>query len=195
MFHGAVIQKTVTAHISEGTMKKIPFILLMLVLGCADTEENASTNLRKGDEFFNKGEYDIAEYYYDKIPEESLLHQSVARKLDEIKKIRIDPSLDKHSTKKKEGVFITNHSFEPGTMGLLPLHRITVVNNTDKNLQFVELEFVYYDAQGNEVERLSTVATTGVKKESSKNFEKISPGVIKTKFVKANVILVKPVFF
>lgn len=176
-------------------MKKIPILIVILMLGCTDTEENASTNLRKGDEFFNKGEYDIAEYYYDKIPEESVLSQTVARRKDEINKIRVDPTLDKHSTKKKEGVFISNHTFETGTMGLLPLHRMTIVNNTGKNLQFCEMEFVYYDAQGQEVERLSTVVTTGVQKESQKVFEKISPGVVKQKFVKANAILVKPVFF
>ncbi len=176
-------------------MKNVPFLFLLLALGCTDSEEQASTNLRKGDEFFNKGQYDIAEYYYDKIPEESPLHKSVARRVDEIAKIRIDPSLDKHSTKKKEGVFITNHSFEAGAMGVLPLHRMTIVNNTDKNLQFCELEFVYYDASGKEVERLSTVATTGVQKDAQKNFEKISPGVVKQKFAKATVKLVKPVFF
>ncbi|MFZ4619022.1 MAG: FxLYD domain-containing protein [Bacteroidota bacterium] len=176
-------------------MKHIPLLFLLLALGCADTEENASTNLRKGDEFYNKGEYEIAEYYYDKIPEESVLKKAVARRIEEINKIKIDPSLDKHSTKKKEGVFITNHTFELGTMGLLPLHKMTIVNNTDKNLQFCELEFVYYDAAGKEVERLSTVATTGVQKQSQKSFEKITPGVVKQKFSKANVILAKPVFF
>lgn len=176
-------------------MKNIPFLFLLLALGCSDSEENASTNLRKGDEFYNKGQYDIAEYYYDKIPEDSPLHKSAVRRVDEINKIRIDPSLDKHATKKKEGVFITNHTFETGTMGVLPLHRMTVVNNTNKNLQFCELEFVYYDASGKEVERLSSVVTTGVQKDTQKNFEKISPGVVKQKFAKATIILVKPVFF
>ncbi len=176
-------------------MKNIPLLFLLLAIGCTDTEENASTNLRKGDEFFNKGQYEIAEYYYDKIPEESVLRKTVERRIDEINKIKIDPSLDKHSTRKKEGVFITNHSFELGTMGLLPLHKMTIVNNTDKNLQFCELEFIYYDAAGTEVERLTTTATTGVQKQSSRSFEKITPGVVKQKFAKANVILTKPVFF
>jgi hypothetical protein len=176
-------------------MKKLPFLFMIDLFGCSDSEENASTNLRKGDEFFNKGEYEIAEYYYDKIPEESLLRKSVNRKMDEIQKIYADPTLDTRSTKKKEGVFVTKHTFTVNNLGILPLHTITVLNSTDQNLQFVELEFVYFDDKGKEVKRLTTVTSTPVPKNTQKEFTRISPGMVNDKFVRANVILTKPVFY
>ena len=176
-------------------MKVYAILLIILLIGCSDTEENASTNLRKGDEFFKKGEYEVAEYYYDKIPEESVLYKTVIRRKEEIQKINEDPTLDKRSMEKTKGVFITKHTFQVNNLGVLPIHRITLLNNTDDNLQFVELEFVYYDAKGSEVQRLSTVVNTYVAKHTQKDFDKISPGIVNTKFTRANAILVKPVFY
>ena len=176
-------------------MKKFAVIVTVLLFGCADSDENASTNLRKGDEFFNKGEYEIAEYYYDKIPEESVLFKTVVHRKDEIQKIHEDPSLDTRSTKKISGVFITKQSVQVSNLGVLPLHKITIVNNTDKNLQFVELEFTYFDDKGKEVKKLSSVVNTAVPKNSQKEFEKITPGMVNEKFTKAMVTLVKPVFY
>jgi hypothetical protein len=176
-------------------MKKILVLFLLFLFGCADSDENASTNLRKGDEFFNKGEYDVAEYYYDKIPLDSPLYQTVVRRKEEILKAHEDPMSDTRTAKKAKGVFISNHSFFGNSAGTIPVHRMTIVNNTDENLQFVELEFVYLDERGIEVQRLSTVLNSYVAKNSQKDFEKISPGVVRVKFAKAHVVLVKPVFY
>ncbi|MEI7907138.1 MAG: hypothetical protein WCI84_07250 [Bacteroidota bacterium] len=176
-------------------MKKNLFLFLLFMIGCADPDENASKNIRKGDEFFNKGEYDIAEYYYDKIPVENPLYQTVIRRKEEIKKAHEDPMADTRTAKKAKGVYVTNHTFFISNPGPMPVHRITIVNNTDDNLQFVELEFVYLDEEGNEVSRLSTVLTTYVTRNSQKVFEKITPGIMREKFAKANAVLIKPVFY
>jgi len=69
-------------------MKKTLLILLLLAAGCIDTEENASANLKKGDDFFAKNEYEVAEYYYERIPEESPFYAKAQVKLEEIAKIK-----------------------------------------------------------------------------------------------------------
>ncbi len=102
---------------------------------------------------------------------------------------------DTRTAKKAKGVYVTNHTFFISNPGPMPVHRITIVNNTDDNLQFVELEFVYLDEEGNEVSRLSTVLTTYVTRNSQKVFEKITPGIMREKFAKANAVLIKPVFY
>ena len=80
-------------------------------------------------------------------------------------------------------------------LGILPLHTITVMNSTEQNLQIVELEFIYFDDRGKEVKRLTTVASTPVPKNTQKTFTRISPGMVNEKFVRANVVLEKPVFY
>ena len=129
-------------------MKNIPFLFLLLALVCTDSEEQASTNLRKGDEFYNKGQYDIAEYYYDKIPEESILRKTVARRKKDIEKNIGSFSAKVSSEKKAEEVTIANHTFKV-SLGRIPMHTITLLNSTSKKLQMVDVEFTYFNAAGN----------------------------------------------
>jgi len=63
-------------------MKKFVLVLILLVFGCSDLGDQASANLKKGDEFFAKNEYEVAEYYYDKIPEESPFYRQARKKLN-----------------------------------------------------------------------------------------------------------------
>lgn len=177
------------------TLSLLAAVLALAVAGCTDSEENASTNLRKGDEFFKKGEYDIAEYYYDRIPDDSPLKQTVTRRKEDIVKFRENPALDTNVKRKVKGVFVKNHTFAITSLGVMPVHRFTIVNNTDKTLQFCEMEFVYFDAGGKEVERLNYVANTLVPKDEEKVFDKINPGVVRGKFVRSTATIVKPVFY
>lgn len=174
-------------------MKKFSLLLVLSLFGCTDSEENASMNLRKGDEFFAKGEYEIAEYYYDKIPEESNLYKSVLRKKQEMEKINNDPVLKAKKAAKEESVTIVRHSHIL-RMGRLPVHTLTLANNTSKHLNIVEMDFVYLDASGKEVARLMTMLTPGLDAETEKEMTNISPGMVNEKFSQVRIEIKRTLF-
>ncbi|MBW7887933.1 MAG: hypothetical protein H3C35_06185 [Bacteroidetes bacterium] len=69
-------------------MKKLFLCVILLVAaGCEDLDEDAPINFKKGIEFYKKGEYEIAEYYFDKIPEESPLYNSAQKRLQKIREL------------------------------------------------------------------------------------------------------------
>ena len=175
-------------------MKKLSFLFLLLMFGCTDSEENASTNLRKGDEFFAKGEYEVAEYYYDKIPEESVLYKTVLRRKQEIEKMNADPSRQDKPNKTTESVTIVRHTYQT-KLGRLPIHKITLANNTAKKLQLIDVEFVYLDAANKEVTRLTSNVFADIDPNGKKDLNEISPGIVSEPFTNVKVTIKRTLFY
>ena len=63
-------------------------MVAMLFIGCDNTPEQAADNLKKGDEYFAAQQYEVAEYYYDKIPDESPLYKEAQLKIDKISELQ-----------------------------------------------------------------------------------------------------------
>jgi hypothetical protein len=185
-------------------MKKLSILSMLFIFGCTGSEDNASTNLRKGDEFMARGDYEIAEYYYDQIPEESVLYKTVQRRRQEMeKKQASEGGISSSGTstgssgsarKKAEGVTITKQSYIL-QMGKMPLHTITILNNTSKKLNIIEMEFVYINDAGREVARLLTMVNANADPEEEKVIGKIMPGMVNEKFSRVQIDIKRTLLF
>ncbi|MCK9410606.1 MAG: FxLYD domain-containing protein [Bacteriovoracaceae bacterium] len=175
-------------------MKKAFILCLMVFFGCTDSDENASTNLRKGDEFLARGEYEVAEYYYDKIPEESVLYKTVLRRRQEMEKQQASGGAVKRVDRNAEGVFVTKHSYSL-QMGRIPIHTISILNNTSKRVNTIEMEFVYLDDTGKEVARLLTMVNAMVDPAEEKEIGKITPGMVTEKFKRVKIDIKRTLLF
>jgi hypothetical protein len=178
-------------------MKYVLLLCMLVMAGCTDSEENASANLRKGDEFMAKGEYEIAEYYYDKIPEESVLFKTVERRKKEMEKSvpkTVTSSSSSSKAQKKEGVFILKESHVL-QLGKMPIHTVTVQNATSKRLNMLELNFVYLDEMGTEVQRMTTLVNASMDPDTEKELDKIAPGMLNQKFSTVRVEVKRTMLF
>lgn len=175
-------------------MKKILMVLVILI-GCTDGEEYASINLQKGDEFFAKGEYEIAEYYYDKIPEDSPLFKSAQRNLAIIEKQKENIVAEEVSgVKVDRGLTIVGHTYLL-RLGRVPIHKVTILNGTSKKLQFADLEFVYIDGSGREIKRLTGTIYQDIGPNEQKEVSEIAPGMIDGKFERVEVNFKRTFFY
>lgn len=172
-------------------MKKLLIICIVVMFGCTDSEDNASSNLRKGDEFLSQGEYEIAEYYYEKIPEESVLYKTASRRKLEISKMT---SGSDTANKESDGVQIIRHSYKI-TAAKLPIHKVTIANRTRKKLNMVEIEFTYLDVAGREVRTTTANVLANIDKGDQREINDISPGVISEKFSWVRVSVVGKIFY
>ncbi len=171
-------------------MKKIPFLCAILLISCSDPEEMASTNLRKGDEFMKRGEFEIAQYYYDKIPEGHLLQKHVQKRLQEIEKITNDPvEREKLSnTKKVEDVTIVRHTFQI-KMGRLPLHKLVLTNNTSRKIRMIDIDFIYLDQSGKEIKTINHPMFADIDAGMTKEFNDVSPGMVQEQIFQVKVLI------
>ena len=62
-------------------IKTILLFLILLLAGCGESVEDAPINLQKGNDFYIRGQYEVAEYYFEKIPEDSPLYPEAQEKL------------------------------------------------------------------------------------------------------------------
>ncbi|NUN71342.1 MAG: hypothetical protein HUU02_16715 [Bacteroidetes bacterium] len=176
-------------------MKYFALFCLLLMVGCTGSEEDASANLRKGDEFLAKGQYEIAEYYYDKIPEESVLYKTVERRRKEIEASVPRPAASGSSSEvKRNGVFILKESHVL-QLGKMPIHTITVENATNKRLNVIELEFIYRNGSGAEVQRMTTMVNAGMDPQTEKVLDQIAPGMINQPFSTVAVVVKRTMLF
>ncbi len=177
-------------------LNKIFFLSLLLFFGCADEMDNAGSNIKKGDTFFAKGEYEIAEYYYNKIPEDSPYYKKAQRKLGELTKLQEEQALQNTEsvTETKEEVTVVKHSYQMNNMGRVPFHAVTFMNTTSNETQIIELEFVYFNDDGKEVARLATMVYAGIPPLGQASVEKISPGMVNEKFSRVSVVIQRVLF-
>lgn len=179
-------------------MKKAFILSLMFLFGCTDSE-NAASNLQKGDEFLKRGNYEVAEYYYDKIPEESVFYKTVLRRRQEMEKKRnsgatASEGASSSGQKQQEGVKITSESHML-QMGKMPIHTIKILNGTSKKLNVLEMDFVYLDDSGREVARLLTMVNANVDPGEEKEIGKIMPGMVSEKFTRVKTEIKRTLLF
>jgi hypothetical protein len=156
---------------------------VLILFGCSDSADQASANLKKGDEFFAKNEYDIAEYYYDKIPEDSPFFQQAQKKLNAIAVGRAQWKVDNNGSTKISEVYIIDNKYKIDSVSKLPIHAITLENKSWKSLLSVDIEFIYYNDEGTVVTKLIADVKTNLLPKTQKVYENISPGTIQERFV------------
>lgn len=175
-------------------MKQWIFFLLIALIGCADTDENAAANLKKGNDFFEKQEYEVAEYYYERIPETSPLYNEAAKKLDVIAKIKKQWVEKEVSPADLSKIIILEHTYQVDNVARIPNHRLSLVNNTDRVLQSIEVEFTYLDKTNKEIMKLVAEVRTPMFQNTQDVFKGIEPGFVKEEFATAKAKIVKARF-
>ena len=175
-------------------MKKTLLILLLLAAGCIDTEENASANLKKGDDFFAKNEYEVAEYYYERIPEESPFYAKAQVKLEEIAKIKKQWVEKEVSASDIAKINIIEHTYNWDNMTRVPVHRLSMVNNTDRILEYITVQFDYYDKDNNLITRFTVETRTPMLQNTQNAFNNIGTGVMKRDFARSTATIIEARF-
>jgi hypothetical protein len=165
-------------------------ILLVLIAGCQNGFENAPVNMRKGDAFYAAKEYDMAAYYYGKVPEESPLFPQAKSKLDSIglyKKYWAITTVTPEDLKK---ISLIDHSASMNLSTMKPLHSFIILNNTPRSLSSITVEFTYYDFNHVEVGKLICNVDAPVPTMKKGVFNRVEPGILKTTFAKSTATLV-----
>ena len=175
-------------------MKNSMVFILLLFFGCADPEENAAANLKKGDNFFGKQEYEVAEYYYEKVPEDSPMYPQAQKKLSEIALIKrhwVEKEVPAQDVPK---IKILNQSFGVDNVRHVPAHTLELYNYLDRNVEYVTVEFTYTDGQGAIVGRLTTDVHISLYPNSRGTFSGIEPGYVDKKFASSTASIIKARF-
>ncbi|HAP36769.1 MAG TPA: hypothetical protein DCQ28_12840 [Bacteroidetes bacterium] len=176
-------------------MRKIVFSILLLVVGCAEPVDQASTNLKKGDEFFAKNEYEVAEYYYDKIPEDSPFFRQAQKKLNVIAAVKEKWKIDVGDTVEISKVTITENKYTTDNDSKSPIHTLTVVNTSWKKLKRVNIEFSYFTEAGIIITRLVVNdVELDLDPNTQKVYENISPGTIYFQFATCEAKIINAYF-
>jgi hypothetical protein len=175
-------------------MKKIILGLLLMLFGCSDPADKASENLKKGDEFFGKNEYEVAEYYYEKIPEESPFFHQAQKKLNAIAVVKAKWKVAVGDTVEISKVVIIDNKYKADNLSKEPIHTITLVNKSWKKLESVNIEFIYYNEAGTVVTRLVGDVKTDLEPRTQSVFENISPGTVHERFVKCEAKIINAYF-
>ena len=153
-------------------------IVAVLLVGCDRTSELAPNNMKKGDQYFATKEYDVAEYYYEKIPEDSPLYKEAQTKLQQIAEIQKSklPKVSFEDEARKISVF--EQKITSNTLGKMPIHSVTLNNESNYKLASVNLEFTYFDAGGDVIVVKQCKVTTRIPAKSQGTFKGIAPGVL-----------------
>lgn len=175
-------------------MKQLLIVGLLVVIGCADTEENAAANLKKGNDFYEKKEYEVAEYYYERIPESSPLYNEAQKKLEAIEKIKKQWVEKEVPPTELSKIVILDHTFQLNNVTRIPSHRLSLVNNTDRILESIVVQFTYFDKDNKEVGKLETEARTPMFEHTQDVFKGIEPGYLEVEFVRAEAKIIKARF-
>jgi hypothetical protein len=175
-------------------MKKIIFSLLVILFGCSDSADQAGANLKKGDEFFNKSEYEVAEYYYEKVPEESPLFRQAQTKLEAIAGIKERWKVIPGDTVEISNIILVENKYNTDNTSRLPIHAITLANRSWKKLKSINIEFTYYNAAGAVITKLIVEIETDLDSRNQKVYENVSPGVIQERFAKCDARIINAVF-
>lgn len=175
-------------------MKQIVLLVLVTLMGCSNSEENATINLQKGDEFFSKQEYEVAEYYYEKIPDDSPVYRQAEKKLQEIARIKkqwVEKTVPSSELAK---IVILEHTYQVDNVSRIPSHRLSLVNNTDRIVEYIVVEFTYYDKNDKVITTLTTEKRTPMFQHTQDVFKGIEPGFVPEEFARATAKIVNARF-
>jgi hypothetical protein len=175
-------------------MKKILLILGFLLWGCSGSDEQAPENLKYGDDFFAKKEYEIAEYYYEKIPEESPLYSQARKKLEEISIIKKQWVEKSPPAAVLQKIVILNNVYGIDNVTGLPTHTLTILNNTDRIVEYLTFEFSYFDEAGKLVAQYTLKARTPLFQGYQDIFGGLQPGRVDKKFTSSTVKIINARF-
>lgn len=171
-------------------MKKALTVLLLLAAGCIDTEENASANLKKGDDFYARKEYEVAEYYYERIPEESPLYAKARVKLNEIAEIKKQWVEKEVLPSEIAKIIITEHTYALDNITRIPAHRLAIVNGTVRNLAYVTIRFDYYDKENQLIISYTVETKTPMYPNTQDVFTNIESGVLTKDYARSTATIV-----
>lgn len=162
-------------------------IVVMMLAGCDSTSEQAPGNLKKGDQYFEAKEYEVAEYYYEKIPQDSPQFKEAQAKLQKIAEIQKSklPTISAADESRKVSVF--EQSITSNTLGKMPIYSVSLNNESIYKLASVEFEFTYFDAGGNLIAAKRCRVKTPIPARSQETFSGISPGVLQETFASSKV--------
>ncbi|MGE5314435.1 MAG: hypothetical protein ACM3Q4_07060 [Acidobacteriota bacterium] len=146
--------------------------------------------MKKGDSFFATKDYDVAEYYYQKIPEESPLYSQARAMLDSIAAYRTYWSTKDVPESEMKNIILGDHSASMLGPSMKPLHSFVIINNTPRTLSSVKVEFTYYNESGAEVGKLTCDVDAPVPSKKKGVFNRVEPGQLKKGFYKSSARLV-----
>jgi hypothetical protein len=173
-------------------MKKVFILCVLLVAaaGCQNEQENAPANMKKGNSFYEVKEYDVAQYYYEKIPPESPLYPDAKNKLDSIAIFKKYWAITKVTDEDMKKIDLIDHSGSMNLSSMKPLHSFVILNNTERTLSIVTVEFTYYDFEHNVVGKLTCDVDAPVPSMKKGVFSRVEPGILKSAFARSTVKLV-----
>ena len=175
-------------------MKKFIFSLVVLLFGCSDPGDQPGTNLKKGDEFFAKNEYEVAEYYYDQIPEDSPFFRQAQKKLNAIAVVKAKWKVVESDSTEISQVVLVENKYKADNVSRVPIHSITIANNSKKKLESVNIEFTYFNQEGTVIATLLGDVKTPVDPESKNIFDNVSPGILQERFVNCEARIINAHF-
>lgn len=158
-------------------MKRVLVITVLLLFAeCDNSAERAPINMKKGDAYFASKEYEIAEYYYDKIPEDSPLYKEAQLKVQQIDEIETNTVPKAPGAEESRKVTIFDQSITSNADGMTPVHSVCLNNESTHRLASVVLEFTYYDASGNVIAVKQCKVSSPMSAKTQETFTEISPG-------------------
>jgi hypothetical protein len=169
-------------------------IAVAMLIGCDSTSEQAPGNLKKGDQYFEAREYEVAEYYYQKIPGDSPQFKEAQAKLQKIAEIQKSklPTISAADETRKVSVF--DQSITSNTLGKMPVHSVSLNNESSFKLASIEFEFTYFDAGGNLIAAKRCRVKTPIPARSQETFNGIAPGVLEETFTSSKVRILSAEF-
>ena len=149
---------------------------------------------KKGTNILPQNSTEVAEYYYDKIPEESPLYKEAQLKIEKIDEIQ-KGALPKISVaEESQKVSMFDQTMTSNSGGTEPIHSVELNNESMHKLASVVLEFTYLDAAGNVVAVKQCKVATPMIGKTQETFKGISPGSLESPCVSSKVKVVSVEF-
>ena len=160
-------------------MKRTLLVLFVLALSaCDNSPERADANMKKGDEYFASKDYEVAQYYYQKIPEESPRFKEAREKLLQIDELQ-KSGLPKAPGADEAGkVTIFEQTMTSNVGGTAPIHSVSLNNESTHRINSVELEFTYFDGTGTVVGVKRCKVHAAMAGKTQDTFTDVVPGVL-----------------
>ena len=182
-------------------LKGVPFMkrfsivfLLLFAAGCDNSADRAPANMKKGDDYLASKDYEIAQYYYEKIPEESPLFKEAQTKLQQIDDAERALLPKTPGAEESQKVTIFDQSITSNAGGVAPIHSVELNNESTHRLVSVVLEFTYYDASGNVVGVKQCTISSPMTGKTQDTFNGIAPGTLDMPCATSKARVVSAVF-
>ncbi len=170
------------------------FIIALFFISCEQTEQDANENFKKATEFYKQKEYEIAEYYFDKIPEDNPLYSESQRILQEIDNIKLFSSEKLAKPEELRQVKVLNHTFTFNAETMEPKHNIKISSENTRTIRFMVLKFTYYNEVNQPVDQIVVRENLVMYGRVTDTFKDVIPGKVKSKFYSSRVEILSAEF-